>query len=117
MDWLASQAHGEVTLAVYETSNALPAYANVRAFTGHGPETVHADERRAQAITFFEAATSDAWRRELLKKFNIRYVYYSPNEQAAGEFKPENAGYLHEAYRNEAVIIFVVDEGVLGPKQ
>jgi hypothetical protein len=113
MGWLASRAYGEVVLAVYETSNALPAYAYVRAFTGHGPETIHSDERRAQAQTFFKAATPDTWRRELLQQFNISYVYYGPNEQASGDFAPESTGYLRKVYRNSEVIIFRVDPEAL----
>ncbi len=109
MTWLAHQAQGEVVMAVYQTGNVLPAYANVRAFVGHGPETVNSDEKREQARRFFSSATSDPWRRELLQKFNIRYVFYGPNEKAAGDFRPQDAPYLEELYRNTEVQIFGVD--------
>jgi hypothetical protein len=109
INWLARQAKGEVVMAVYQTGNVLPAYANVRAFVGHGPETINSDEKREEARRFFSGATSDVWRRELLQKFNIRYVYYGPNEKAAGDFSPQNAPYLEELYRNEEVQIFGVD--------
>jgi hypothetical protein len=109
MNWLAQQAKGEVIMAVYETGNVLPAYANVRTFVGHGPETVNSDEKRAQAKRFFSSTSSDPWRRELLEKFNVRYVYYGPHERAAGDFAPEQAPYLEELYRNEEVQIFGVN--------
>jgi hypothetical protein len=108
IQWLAHTANGEVVLAVYETGNILPAYANVRAFVGHGPETIYSDEKQAQARQFFSGTTGDEWRRELLKKFNVRYVYYGPDEKAAGDFAPGQVPYLHQVYKNEAVQIFEV---------
>jgi hypothetical protein len=109
MRWLDQTAKGEVILSVYETGNVLPAYASVRAFVGHGPETVRSDEKRTQARLFFNSATADAWRRDLLEKFNVRYVYYGPNEKAAGDFAPSRATYLKEVYKNEEVQIFQVN--------
>ncbi|MCK6626391.1 MAG: hypothetical protein L6R45_14590 [Anaerolineae bacterium] len=108
MRWLDRAASGELVLAVYETGNVLPAYANVRTFVGHGPETIHSDEKRAQAQQFFAAATSDAWRRDLLAEFNVRYVYYGPAEKAAGDFAPARAPYLEEIYHQGDVQIFEV---------
>lgn len=108
MQWLDGVAAGEVILAVYETGNVLPAYANARAFVGHGPETVNSEEKRQQAKQFFSRETADNWRRDLLKKFNIRYVYYGPNEKAAGDFAPSQATYLEEVYNSGDVQIFEV---------
>ncbi len=109
LNWLAEQARGEVIMAVYQTGNVLPAYANVRAFAGHGPETINSDEKRQQADLFFNHKTTDEWRRALLEKFDIQYVYYGPDEKAAGDFAPEHAPYLEELYRNEEVQIFGVN--------
>jgi uncharacterized membrane protein len=109
IQWLDQEADGEVVLAMYETGNVLPAYANVRAFVGHGPETVNSDEKRALAEAFFGNTVDEAWRRALLKKFNVRYVYYGPNEKAAGDFAPGQATYLQEIYQNEEVQIFEVN--------
>jgi uncharacterized membrane protein len=96
-------------LAVYETGNVLPAYANVRVFVGHGPETINSDEKRAQAKAFFSDAVDNAWRLALLKKFNVRYIYYGPNEKAAGGFVPSRTPYLKEIYRNEDAQIFEIN--------
>jgi uncharacterized membrane protein len=108
MRWLDGIAAGEVILAVYETGNVLPAYANVRAFVGHGPETVNSEEKRQRAKQFFSRETPDMWRRDLLEKFDIRYIYYGPNEKATGEFAPGQAAYLEEVYSNGEVQIFAV---------
>ncbi|NJN97839.1 MAG: hypothetical protein HC875_29050 [Anaerolineales bacterium] len=108
LHWLDQTASGEVVLAVYATGNVLPAYANVRAFVGHGPETLHSDEKRAQAQQFFAAATTDVWRTALLREYRVRYIYYGPNEKAAGNFAPDRASYLKEIYQNGEVQIFEV---------
>jgi hypothetical protein len=109
MQWLDYEANGEVVLAVYETGNVLPAYANVRVFAGHGPETINSDEKRALAKAFFSDAVDDTWRLALLKKFNVRYIYYGPNEKAAGGFAPSRAPYLREIYKHEDVQIFEIN--------
>lgn len=109
MAWLAQRAQGEVVLAVYESGNLLPAYANVRALVGHGPETVNPDQKQALAKQFFNRATTDTWRRELLATYQIRYVYYGPHERAAGDFEPSRAAYLRQLYQNGDVQIFEVD--------
>ncbi|MFN8459860.1 MAG: hypothetical protein U0401_35300 [Anaerolineae bacterium] len=110
MAWLSRHTQpGEVVLGTYASGNVLPAYADVRVLVGHGPETVNSDEKRALAQKFFNSATSDAWRRELLTKYNIRYVYYGPAERRAGDFRPENASYLSELYQNSEAQIFGVD--------
>jgi hypothetical protein len=106
--WLAQQPDTPVILSAYTTGNYLPAVATVRVFVGHGPETAHSVQKQAQVEQFFNRATADAWRRDLLQQFNISYVYYGPNEQAAGEFKPETAPYLQKVYQNEVVTIFRV---------
>lgn len=106
--WLAEQGNSNVMLASYKTGNYLPTMASVRVFVGHGPETVNSDEKQAQVKQFFSSTTSHAWRRDLLAKFNVRYIYYGPNEKAVGGFVPGQAAYLKEVYNNGEVQIFEV---------
>lgn len=113
MRWLDQAANDEVILAVYATGNVLPAYANVRAFVGHGPETLYSDEKRAQAQQFFTTATTDAWRIALLRDYGVRYIYYGPAEKAAGGFAPDRASYLEEIYQNGEIQIFEVNSARL----
>ena len=111
--WLANQTQGEVVLAAHESGNLLPAYANVRTFLGHGPETVHAKTKQGQIRTFFDQTTADTWRIDLLRQFNIRYLYYGPNEKALGDFVPEQAEYLQKVYDREEVQVFRVSGAIL----
>ncbi|MFQ5613132.1 MAG: hypothetical protein ACE5H9_13465 [Anaerolineae bacterium] len=106
--WLAEQAAGAVILAAYETGNYLPAYADVRAFVGHGPETIRSDEKRALAARFFAGETDDAWRRALLAEYNVGYLYYGPHERALGDFEPDAAPYLRRVYQVGEVVLYAV---------
>jgi hypothetical protein len=41
---------GTFALSDYATGNALPAWSNLRAYVGHGPETINVEAKRAQAL-------------------------------------------------------------------
>jgi len=106
--WLAQQPPAGVVLAAYQSGNLLPAYAPVRVFVGHGPETVRSDEKRQQLRKFFATQTSQAWRRELLATYRVDYLFYGPRERALGGFEPARAPYLQPVYNNETVQIYRV---------
>ncbi len=106
--WLAERTDQTVVLASYQTGNYLPTVANVRAFVGHGPETMRSDEKQAQVKTFFNEVTDEAWRLALLNRFDIRYVYYGPTEQTLGGYRPQQAPYLRQVYNNGPVQIYQV---------
>lgn len=108
-DWLAEKAPGQVVLAAYETANILPAYAPVRVFAGHGPETVDSEAKQAALRRFF-GQNDDAFRRRLLHEYGIDYLMYGLAEQALGDFEPEQAGYLQPVYDNDMVQIYRVIE-------
>ena len=110
MQWLNQETHRdrEVILALYDSGNLLPAYADVRPFVGHGPETVNSDEKRAQADRFFDGQTNDTWRLDLLRRFDVTYVYYGPKEQTNGAFDPHQVDYLEKIYDEAGVQIFKV---------
>jgi hypothetical protein len=108
--WLADHAQGQVVLTAYGTGNALPAYAPVRVFVGHGPETANSEAKQAKLPQFF-AATNDDFRRQLLRNYGITYLFYGPTEQALGDFSPSSAPYLRQVYDNGEVQIYrFVDE-------
>jgi hypothetical protein len=99
MDWLADHAPPDsVVLAAYDTGNLLPARALVRTFVGHGPQSVNADEKRAQVVAFFGEGASDEQRVCLLTTYHIDYVFYGPSERALGGFTPGTLPCLHQVY-------------------
>jgi hypothetical protein len=108
-EWLAQHAaRQEVVVAAYEVGNALPAYAPVKVFVGHGPESYRASEKRQLLRQFFAADTDDAWRRALLAEYGVDYVYFGPDERRLGEFIPANLAELELGYANDTVEIYRV---------
>jgi len=98
-DWLERNAsYADGVLAAYNTSTIIPARAPVRVTLGHLSETIDVDARKSEVQNFFNAGTSDRWRRELLARLNLNYVWYGPEERALGTYDPAQASYLQEAY-------------------
>lgn len=110
MDWLAGRlAADDVVLAAYATGNYLPARVRARTFVGHGPETIDLREKRALVDRFFDDATSDAWRKEMVRTWDIDVVFWGPEERALGAFDPRMAPYLVPAYEADGYAVFFVD--------
>jgi len=111
LNWLNGRIKPtDVVLAAYETGNYLPARVHARAFVGHGPESIHADEKKALVARLFDAATDDAWRRELLAQYGVDYVFWGPVERALGAFDPMEAEYLTPIYGGDGYALFEVGE-------
>jgi hypothetical protein len=93
-EWLTDNAlEDQVVLCDQPAGNFLPAWAPVRAFVGHGSETVDVKVKRAAVERFF-GTPNDVWHEELLRTNRIDYVLYGPGERLMGSFEPVDAGYL-----------------------
>jgi hypothetical protein len=69
-----------VVLALKETGNILPAWTDLRAYVGHGPETVDAQRKEEVARQFFAGTLDPAAQQELLAV--VDYVFFGTQEQA-----------------------------------
>jgi hypothetical protein len=99
MRWLGAQAQrGDTVLASFQTGNALPAYAPVVSYLGHGPETAFADRKVKEVEAFFVAEADDDFRRTLLQVNRIRFVVFDQTPRP-GLFDPASADYLAPAYQ------------------
>jgi hypothetical protein len=79
--WLEDHApHDSVVLSSFEQGNVLPAYADVRVYAGHGPETVDAWNKRAEVNAFFGSGMSNDERAALLEQSRALYVFAGPVE-------------------------------------
>jgi hypothetical protein len=89
--WLEQHAEGDLVLAAPETGLRLPAYSSVRVVYGHPFETVNADERKREVLSFFEGTSMD-----LLD--DADFVFYGPRESVLGEIAlPEGWVIAHSA--------------------
>lgn len=93
--WLSEKAEsGQVALAAFETGNFVPAYTPLRAYIGHGPESLFLAEKQPRVAAFYQSATSDAQRQQLIADGQIGWVFFGPHERALGDFDPAAASYL-----------------------
>jgi len=112
MDWLAAHTQpSDIVLSSYQVGNYIPARAGNRVFLGHGPETIHTEEKEDIVRQFFQAQTSDAYRKEILRRYNIAYLFYGPVERALGDFQPATRPYLEETFTNGRYTIYEVNPG------
>jgi len=110
LDWLAAHTQpSDIVLSSYEVGNYIPARAGNRVFWGHGPETIHAEEKENIVRQFFQAQTSDAYREEILRRYNIAYLFYGPAERALGDFQPAARPYLQGVFANGPYTIYEVN--------
>ncbi len=110
---------GAVVLSAYETANSLPAWAPVHVLVGHGPESIHYSELMPQIESFYQSETDDQQRLDLIRRFDIHFVFWGPAERKLGGWSPWNAGYLefvspqHGLESSGEYQIFLVKETVL----
>ncbi len=86
------------------------ARVGARACVGLGPESVRADEKKALVARFFDAATGDDWREQLLAQYGVDYVFWGPAERVLGDFDAGQAAYLRQVYDAEGYAVFKVEQ-------
>lgn len=107
--WLeANTTVQDVVLCAFDSGNFIPAQSGNRVFLGHGPETVHSEQKATMVARFFAITTDDGWRRSLLADYGIAYVLVGPRERALGDYDPGAATYLREVYMNRDYYIYRV---------
>jgi hypothetical protein len=112
MDWLAAHTQpSDTVLSSHQIGNYIPARAGNRVFLGHGPETIHAEEKENIVRQFFQTQTNDAYRKEILNQYDIAYLFYGPAEKALGDFQPATSPYLEEVFTNGRHTIYEVNLG------
>lgn len=110
MDWLATHTRpSDIVLSSYKVGNYIPARSGNRVFLGHGPETIHVEEKENIVRQFFQAQGSDTYRKEILRRYSIAYLFYGPAERALGDFQPATKPYLKEAFTNGRYTIYEVN--------
>ena len=83
-EWLDTHATpGSVVLADFPAGNALPAFAQVVPYIGHGPETLHLAAKRPQVEQFFSANASRSALIAVLATSDADYVILGPADALA----------------------------------
>ena len=110
LDQLAQRVNdNDVILGSYESGNTIPSRVGARVFVGHGAESYRAAEKRDEVARFFDGSTDDGWRRNLLKRYGVDYVFWGPEERTLGSFDPRAAPYLRQRHKQGAYAVFQVE--------
>ncbi len=109
-DWLERNAsYADGVLSAYSTGTIIPARAPVRVMLGHPSETINVADRKAEVQRFFDADTPDEWRRDLLTRLNLDYVWYGPDERALGAYDPTQSPFLRQVFSAGDVQLYKVE--------
>ncbi len=102
---------GDVVLASYSVSNALPAWAPVRVLSGHGPESIDAVSINHEVKNFFSNSYSQAEQIQFIQKYQISYIILGPEERSLGNWEPATCHFLQLFYNSKDYEIY----GVIKP--
>ncbi|MEI8305978.1 MAG: hypothetical protein WCF99_02820 [Chloroflexales bacterium] len=107
--WLGVQAtRADVVLSGLDVGQYVPVYSDARTFLGHWAQTVAYYDKQARVSRFFAAATPEAERSTLLRRFAVTYVVYGAEERALGQFDPGGSALFVPVFRAEDVTIYGV---------
>lgn len=105
--WLAQNtAWTDTVLAPVESGQFIPAWAGNRVVYGHPFETIDAETKQDEASFFFERGTPVDWRRDLLERHAVRYVFIN---DPALDLDPVLLG-LELAWSGHKVALYKVEE-------
>jgi uncharacterized membrane protein len=106
--WLRENgAQDAIVFGGYETGNYIASHAGNPVWLGHWAETVDWSKKYDIAEQFYSNDRDDAWRRNLLDRYNVNYVWYGDLERQLGDFEPAHVNYLVPVYQVRDVTIFV----------
>ena len=80
----------------------MPSYMNRRVYLGHWAQTIDFEKKSADVNRFF-SVNDDNFRKGLIAKHGIDYVYYGIEEKNLGLFNPD---YMEKVFENDKVKIF-----------
>ena len=108
--WLTDHVEpGQVALAAFETGNFIPAYTPLLAYIGHGPESLFLAQKEPRVAAFYQSATSNAERQQLLSDGRITWVLFGPHERALGDFDAATVSYLSWRFSSGAYAVYQVN--------
>lgn len=108
--FLETQVKGaDVVFSSLNTGAFIPALTGARSFLGHWAQTLDFQNKRTMVDAFFNAATTDDQRLQLLGEYNVGYLFYGPEEAKLGDYDPADSPFLTEVYQNDDVTIYAVD--------
>lgn len=105
--WLRHEVPAtSVLLADYLTGNYVAANGGHRVVLGHWAETMGYEEKQEAVATFFDSASGDQFRLELLSTYGVDFVWHGPRERELGGFDPRTVDYLDHVHTVGDISVF-----------
>lgn len=90
LNWLKNNTSQDDTVITGPVNGSyVPAVAGNRVFYGHIIETINATQKLQQLTKFFDATTPQSFREQLIKNYNLHYLYYGLEEKRLLGDEPE----------------------------
>jgi len=91
----------------------VPVYSLRHVFVAHEHETLHFFSKFPLNVWFYKTNDNDTQKQKLLKRKNINYIFYSPEEKELGDFQPDEKDYLKKVYQEgESAVYQFIDKGI-----
>lgn len=85
--------------------NIIPAYTPTIAYFGHINQTMNFPQKQKNVGLFYNGSLKDEEAKEFIKKNNISYIYFGPDEKRLGK-GDLNYRFLKEIYKNNDIMIY-----------
>jgi uncharacterized membrane protein len=109
MKWLETNAKpDEVVLSSLTTGQYIPALTGTNAFLAHWAQTLDFYGKSEMVQEFFNAATSDARRQQILQNYHVRYVFYGPAEKELGAYNLDRSSLVKSVFTTPTVKVYAV---------
>lgn len=107
--WLDARSDEHaVVLADLTIGQYVPALTGQRAVLAHWAQTVNYYQKRSDVERFFDSDTPAEERAALLRRSQVAYVIYGPEEQALGGYDPKSDPQLQPVLNLPTITIFQV---------
>lgn len=109
LQWLGKNTDiNSIVLSQYTAGNYIPAYSGNFVYFGHNPETVFYAEKEMKVNLFFSGTMSDEQALNFLRKENISYIFYGPQEKEKSLKDINKYKFLKPVFNSQYVTIFKI---------
>ncbi|MBI4009049.1 hypothetical protein HY357_02350, partial [Candidatus Roizmanbacteria bacterium] len=110
MEWLEKNSKNEdVVISQVNAGNYIPAHTGNFVYVGHNPETPHYSERINLVDRFFSGTMSEKDAYDFLRKENISYVFYGPQEKEKSVEDIKKYTFLKHVFASSYVLLYKVE--------
>jgi hypothetical protein len=107
MTWLGEHSNWRDTvLASYPSGSYIPVWAGNRVVIGHWAETIHLDGKDRDVRRFFDGSASPQARSAIVRRYQVRYLFYGPYERRLGDYDPASDPSWDPVFANEDFTIY-----------